>query len=106
MRRARLCAPSVLAVLLLLAGLARAQGAEGNATAASRGLITLDVRLPEFPTQEEDEYLCTSVALPDQPVRLTSVESLSDMAVVHHMLLFGALRRPPPTRRRRRWRPL
>eukprot|EP00955_Chlamydomonas_euryale_P093360 364782-Chlamydomonas_euryale.AAC.2 len=34
-------------------------------------------------------YLCTTVALPDEPLKLTSVAPLADMAIVHHILLFG-----------------
>lgn len=51
--------------------------------------IELDFRMPAYPTVREDEYLCTTIELPDRPMKLVGVESLSDQGTVHHMLLFG-----------------
>lgn len=64
--------------------------------------IHLPVVLPEHPTSEPDAYLCTSVPLPDRPLKLVGIASNSDQRVVHHMLLFGERRpdcpRLPPPR--------
>ena len=58
----------------------------------SSGVRTLDVTLPPAETVEDEEYLCTSVPLPDGiPLGLTRVEPLASAAVVHHILLFGEL---------------
>ena len=46
--------------------------------------------MPEYTTEHEEAYLCTSVPLPDRPLKLVGVEPLSKQEVVHHMLLFGA----------------
>lgn len=56
------------------------------------GAFELPVVLPEYPTNEEDAYLCTSVPLPDRPLKLVGISSNSDQRIVHHMLLFG---KPP-----------
>lgn len=53
------------------------------------GKVTLDAIMPPYETTQEDEYLCTAVQLPDEPMKLVSVESLSEQGTVHHMLLFG-----------------
>ncbi|EFN58531.1 hypothetical protein CHLNCDRAFT_34137 [Chlorella variabilis] len=53
------------------------------------GAFELPVVLPEYPTNEEDAYLCTSVPLPDRPLKLVGISSNSDQRIVHHMLLFG-----------------
>ena len=56
----------------------------------SSGVRTLDVTLPPAETVEDEEYLCTSVPLPEGiPLGLTRVEPLASAAVVHHILLFG-----------------
>lgn len=52
-------------------------------------LVEVDAIMPPLATDAEDEYLCTSVELPDRPMKLVSVESLSQQDTVHHMLLFG-----------------
>ena len=44
---------------------------------------------PEHPTDEEDAYLCTTIKLPDRPLKLVGIEPTSDQRIVHHMLLFG-----------------
>ena len=71
----------------------------------SSGMRTLDVTLPPAETVEDEEYLCTSVPLPDGiPLGLTRVEPLASAAVVHHILLFGRvsfMRRSGPRRKRR-----
>lgn len=53
------------------------------------GTQTLDIRMPAYPSDEADTYLCTSVQLPATPLKLIAVEPLSDKDTVHHMLLFG-----------------
>lgn len=53
------------------------------------GDLELPVVLPEHPTDEKDAYLCTSVQLPDRPLKLVGIASTSDQRIVHHMLLFG-----------------
>ena len=45
--------------------------------------------MPEYQTDHAEMYLCTSVLLPDEPLKLIGVEPLSKQEVVHHMLLFG-----------------
>ena len=45
--------------------------------------------MPEYQTDHAEMYLCTSVLLPDEPLKLVGVEPLSKEEVVHHMLLFG-----------------
>ena len=57
--------------------------------ASSGGKVTLDAIMPPYETAQEDEYLCTAVQLPDEPMKLVSIESLSEQGTVHHMLLFG-----------------
>ena len=59
------------------------------------GEFAVEARLPPFQSNEEDAYLCTSVQLPDESLKLVGVDPLSRKEVVHHMLLFGA---PPPGR--------
>ncbi|KAL4858006.1 Peptidyl-glycine alpha-amidating monooxygenase A [Chlorella vulgaris] len=53
------------------------------------GDLELPVVLPEHPTDDKDAYLCTSVQLPDRPLKLVGIASTSDQRIVHHMLLFG-----------------
>ena len=56
----------------------------------SAGRIThIDTLMPEYQTDHAEMYLCTSVLLPDEPLKLVGVEPLSKEEVVHHMLLFG-----------------
>lgn len=78
-----------LLALLLAAGIAAALA---EAAAGDGSVVELDAILPPYETKEEDEYLCTAVQLPDRPMKLISVESLSEQATVHHMLLFGERR--------------
>ncbi len=39
--------------------------------------------------QVEDAYICTTLPLPEQPMKLVGVEPLAEQKVVHHILLFG-----------------
>lgn len=66
--------------------------AHGDATDASStpSDFKLEALMPEYATEHEEAYLCTSVPLPDRPLKLVGVEPLSKQEVVHHMLLFGA----------------
>lgn len=41
---------------------------------------------------EEDAYICTTLPLPQQPMKLVGVEPLARQEVVHHILLFGGAR--------------
>ena len=62
----------------------------------SAGRIThIDTLMPEYQTDHAEMYLCTSVLLPDEPLKLVGVEPLSKQEVVHHMLLFGEGQTPP-----------
>ena len=96
--------PSFIKILLymtaaaLLIGVCTAEGPFGrDISASSRSLTseTIDIEaiMPPHPTTREDEYLCTSIELPDKPMKLTSVEPLADQSTVHHMLLFGEKKR-------------
>lgn len=49
----------------------------------------IEALMPEHHTDHEEAYLCTSVLLPDEPLKLVGVEPLSKQEVVHHMLMFG-----------------
>lgn len=61
-----------------------------NETTSENGIaLYVEAIMPPHKTEQEDEYLCTSVNLPDKPMKLLSVEPLSEQSVVHHMLLFG-----------------
>lgn len=57
---------------------------------SSSGRTThIETLMPEYQTDHAEMYLCTSVLLPDEPLKLVGVEPLSKQEVVHHMLLFG-----------------
>ena len=73
----------LLILLLLLAGLGQGGEQDGN--------VTIDALMPPFPTDKEDAYLCTSLPLPNSPLKLTAVEALARQDIVHHILLFGRL---------------
>ncbi len=75
-------------LLLLLVWTNQALSAQ---PAAPTDVIQLDALLPPSPPTGEDAYLCTSVPLPDKPMKLTGVTPLSKQEVVHHMLMFGKL---------------
>ena len=77
-----------LAVLVLLSETSQGARAIGGAGAAIETL-ELPVVFPEYEVTENDAYLCTSVPLPDRPLKLVGVESTSDQRIVHHMLLYG-----------------
>jgi hypothetical protein len=77
---------AILGLLLASAGVACGQSAAPNDT------FTIDAILPPFPTDQPDAYLCTSLQLPNRPLKLTGVEAVAEQEVVHHILLFGKLR--------------
>lgn len=68
------------------------QPSNGQTHAADSGVadFKLEALMPEHATEHEEAYLCTSVPLPDRPLKLVGIEPLSSQEVVHHMLLFGA----------------
>jgi hypothetical protein len=96
--------PKPAAVLLvLLSGCALLSPAESGRDAAGRqtrhlsspvneedGEVVLEVRMPGVTTTSMDEYHCLNVELPDEPLNLVEIESLSEQGLVHHMLLYGA----------------
>lgn len=88
-------APQLIACIALLGALAavRCEGAGSTPAAGAASprpdTIAVEARMPKFPTDQEDEYLCTAVELPPGDMKLISVEPLADMSTVHHMLLFG-----------------
>lgn len=45
--------------------------------------------MPPFEVTGEDTYLCTSIQLPDRPLKLVEIEARADQSVVHHILMFG-----------------
>lgn len=51
----------------------------------------IETRMPEFQVTKEDAYLCTAIALPDEPLKLVGVEPLAKQEIAHHLLLFGTL---------------
>jgi hypothetical protein len=77
-----------LAVLILLPATSHGALATGGSRAVS-DTLELPVVFPEYEVTENDAYLCTSVPLPDRPLKLVGVESTSDQRIVHHMLLYG-----------------
>lgn len=81
----------ILLLAALPAGWASSDGAPaaGPSPGASGAALELPVVFPEHPTDKQDAYLCTSIALPDRPLKLVGVEPTSDQRIVHHMLLFG-----------------
>lgn len=78
-------------------GGAQVPGAAADASATPSD-FKLEALMPEYTTEHEEAYLCTSVPLPDRPLKLVGVEPLSKQEVVHHMLLFGAWRFRADTR--------
>ena len=72
-----------------------ATGGTQKPQGGSSGSIThIETLMPEYQTDHAEMYLCTSVLLPDEPLKLVGVEPLSKQEVVHHMLLFGECRNP------------
>lgn len=52
--------------------------------------VKQEIRIPGGVTlTREDTYVCTTVRLPDQPMKLVGVVPQASMDVVHHILLFG-----------------
>lgn len=78
---------SVLYCARFVAGSSAASTASHGRSEAST--VHIDALMPEHQTEHEEAYLCTSVLLPDDPLKLIGVEPLSKQEVVHHMLLFG-----------------
>lgn len=66
----------ILFVLGLLMGLGRCDG-------------ELNLVMPPHPVQGSDNYLCTTVELPEHGQRIVAIEPRSDQSIAHHMLLFG-----------------
>ena len=56
---------------------------------ASAEKLQFDIIVPEFKVARNDGYVCTTIALPKRPFKLTGVEPLAEESVVHHILLFG-----------------
>ena len=82
---------ALLLALVAAAGTAEPAQAEGNLPKQdAQGVFEQQVVFPEYPTDEQDAYLCSAIALPDKPLKLVGIESTSDQRIVHHMLLFGA----------------
>ena len=72
-----------------------AMGGTQKPQGGSSGSIThIETLMPEYQTDHAEMYLCTSVLLPDEPLKLVGVEPLSKQEVVHHMLLFGECQNP------------
>ena len=69
---------------------AAASSSHGGSEAST---VHIEALMPEYKTEHEEAYLCTSVLLPDDPLKLIGVEPLSKQEVVHHMLLFGEFSR-------------
>ena len=61
---------------------------------SSGGITHIETLMPEYQADHAEMYLCTSVLLPDEPLKLVGVEPLSKQEVVHHMLLFGKCQNP------------
>ena len=55
--------------------------------------VTVEALMPDYATSVNDAYLCTAVALPDEPLKLIEIRPQASQAVAHHMLLFGAFGR-------------
>ena len=80
---------------LLISELAHGYPNGDTARGGSSSSIThIETLMPEYPTDHAEMYLCTSVLLPDEPLKLVGVEPLSKEEVVHHMLLFGECQSP------------
>jgi hypothetical protein len=75
--------------LLFLSSSRRADGAAAKSSSSSSSIVHIDALMPEKKVEHEEAYLCTSVQLPERPLKLVGVEPLSSQEVVHHMLLFG-----------------
>jgi peptidylamidoglycolate lyase len=78
-----------LAVLLLLYGFVSV------AIAASAPVI-FNITIPKSASgfEEEDAYICTTLPLPAQPMKLVGVEPIAKQEIVHHILLFGEVVHP------------
>ncbi|GBF95833.1 peptidyl-glycine alpha-amidating monooxygenase A precursor [Raphidocelis subcapitata] len=79
--------PPLATGLLLLLLLHSAPAADPDPA----GRRTFDIRVPKDADvpQEEDGYVCTTLALPAEAMKLVGVAPLAEQSVVHHILLFG-----------------
>ncbi len=88
---------SSISLSALILGSLYAEAASTKSHGGSSSKIThIETLVPEYHTDHAEMYLCTSVLLPDEPLKLVGVEPLSKQEVVHHMLLFGMLLSFPP----------
>jgi hypothetical protein len=79
--------PRTLVLLLLVAA-----GPQRPASAKpAPDALKFNITMPKGAqtTNEEDAYVCTTLPLPPQPMKLVGVEPLAKQEVVHHILLFG-----------------
>ena len=83
---------SSISLSALILGSLYTEAASTKSHGGSSSKIThIETLVPEYHTDHAEMYLCTSVLLPDEPLKLVGVEPLSKQEVVHHMLLFGML---------------
>ena len=86
-----------IAVLGLLLAVQRKAQAQVDPTSSATVIQTLDAFMPAAPEtvgkSQADQYLCTSVPLPDLPLKLNSIKPQPGRGVTH-MLLFGASAAP------------
>lgn len=83
----RLVSFATLATFLVATFLLAASGARAEEE------MFIDIRVPaSYVLPRADSYACTTVQLPkDKSLKLVGVKPQADMAVVHHILLFGCL---------------
>lgn len=79
--------PHISLTALLLAVLGQTWATHTASTADS---FTVEALMPPYAVKNEDSYLCTSVKLPTEPLKLTATEAVAKQEVVHHILVFGA----------------
>lgn len=53
--------------------------------------MDVDIVVPEYQVKGQDAYVCTTIELPEKPMKLVGVEPIAKQEVVHHILLFGEL---------------
>ncbi len=82
-----------MAVLGLLVAVQRTAQAQADPSSGATVIQTLDAFMPPAPETagkgQADQYLCTTVPLPDVPLKLNSIKPQPGPGVTH-MLLFGA----------------
>ena len=78
------CAPGWAAALLVLCACA-------SVARAAAPPVVFNITIPKDASDfnEEDAYLCTTLPLPQQAMKLVGIEPLAKQEVVHHILLFG-----------------